>query len=159
MDGPVRSRVASGTSPGSCCPELLFSAASASLPWVCQLLCALAAHQAAGYVPASILTTAIQGRCTASDCPYLHVNVSASAPVCKAFLRGYCMAGADCPHKHYTLGMVKEERRLASAEQQQRARRARAGGDGARGTEVCYSAPAPWRGACFLLGVQGCMQC
>ncbi|GAB4814899.1 hypothetical protein N2152v2_001945 [Parachlorella kessleri] len=54
----------------------------------------------------------LKGLCTAAECPYMHVNLSAGAPVCKAFLRGYCPAGADCPHKHYTLRMVKEERRL-----------------------------------------------
>ncbi len=62
--------------------------------------------------PPLLLPLPPQGLCTAADCPYLHVNLSASAPVCKAFLRGYCAAGADCPHKHYTLRMVKEERRL-----------------------------------------------
>ena len=45
-------------------------------------------------------------------CPYLHVNLPASAPLCGAFLRGLCLQGAACPHKHFTLSMVKEERRL-----------------------------------------------
>lgn len=52
------------------------------------------------------------GRCTATPCPYLHVNLPASAPVCKRFLRGFCPSGAACPHKHYTLRMVQEERKL-----------------------------------------------
>ena len=41
-----------------------------------------------------------QGVCTAAQCPYLHVNVNAAAPVCQAFLRGYCAAGVECVNKH-----------------------------------------------------------
>ena len=53
-----------------------------------------------------------QGRCTAAACPYLHVNLPPTAPTCKRFLRGYCPAGVACPHKHYTLGMVRDEKTL-----------------------------------------------
>jgi hypothetical protein len=35
--------------------------------------------------------------------------------VCKRFLRGYCPAGSACPHKHYTLRMVREEKSLDAA--------------------------------------------
>ena len=35
----------------------------------------------------------LQGLCTAEKCPYLHVNVNPAAPVCQAFLRGYCPDG------------------------------------------------------------------
>lgn len=65
----------------------------------------------------------LQGLCSATDCPYLHVNLSPEAPLCKAFLRGYCPAGARCPHKHYTLRMVKEERRVEQAPKARRAQR------------------------------------
>ena len=57
----------------------------------------------------------LQGRCTAAGCPYLHVNLPPAAPACKRFLRGYCPAGAACPHKHFTLRMVREEKRLDAA--------------------------------------------
>ena len=97
----------------------------------------------------------MQGLCTASDCPYLHVNLSAGAPVCKAFLRGYCPAGAECPHKHYTLRMVKEERRLEQGG-------SGGGGGGADGVVgkpskaevwlgVSWGSAAPWLGFCAVL--------
>lgn len=54
----------------------------------------------------------LQGLCTASRCPYLHVHVSDAAPLCKAFLRGYCAAGTQCSRKHFSLAMVREEKRL-----------------------------------------------
>lgn len=38
--------------------------------------------------------------CTNDNCPYLHVKVSEKASVCKAFLKGYCPLGAQCPNKH-----------------------------------------------------------
>lgn len=87
----------------------------------------------------------LQGCCTAEDCPYLHVNLAAAAPVCKRFLRGYCPAGTACLHKHYTLRMVREEKTLAagaggkvSSAGAARARRTRApaflaGGNGRQG--------------------------
>ena len=56
-----------------------------------------------------------QGCCTAEPCPYLHVNLPPAAPVCSRFLRGYCPAGPACPHKHYTLRRVRDEKRLEAA--------------------------------------------
>lgn len=56
-----------------------------------------------------------QGCCTVEPCPYLHVNLPPAAPVCTRFLRGYCPAGVVCPHKHYTLRMVRDEKRLHAA--------------------------------------------
>ena len=93
----------------------------------------------------------MQGLCTAAECPYLHVNLSAGAPVCKAFLRGYCPAGADCPDKHYTLRMVKEERRLE---------RAGSGGSGAGAVAGKHGKAEVWLGSvfglgCFLVGFYG----
>ena len=52
----------------------------------------------------------LQGLCSNTQCPYLHVNLDPSAPVCKAFLRGYCAAGAACRSKHLTKRMVQELR-------------------------------------------------
>eukprot|EP00887_Chlorella_sp_A99_P003334 scaffold26.g3334.t1 len=54
----------------------------------------------------------LRGKCTAAACPYLHVNLSPGAPACAAFLRGHCPAGVSCPHKHFTLAMVRQEKRL-----------------------------------------------
>jgi hypothetical protein len=51
----------------------------------------------------------LQGVCSNMACPYLHVKVAADAPPCKAFLQGYCAAGAACPHKHLTPRMVKQQ--------------------------------------------------
>ncbi len=45
----------------------------------------------------------------------MHVNLPSSAPVCTRFLRGYCPAGTACPHKHYTLRMVRDEKRVEAA--------------------------------------------
>lgn len=45
----------------------------------------------------------------------MHVNLPAGAPICTRFLRGYCPAGTACPHKHYTLRMVRDEKRLEAA--------------------------------------------
>lgn len=52
--------------------------------------------------------TCLQGGCGREDCPFLHVNLSPSAPVCQAFVRGYCPAGARCLEKHLTLAMIEE---------------------------------------------------
>jgi hypothetical protein len=41
-----------------------------------------------------------QGVCTASACPYLHVNVNPDAPVCQGFVRGFCATGEACVNKH-----------------------------------------------------------
>jgi hypothetical protein len=51
----------------------------------------------------------LQGVCSNMACPYLHVKVAADARPCKAFLQGYCAAGAACPHKHLTPRMVKQQ--------------------------------------------------
>ncbi len=52
----------------------------------------------------------LQGLCSNTQCPYLHVNLDPLAPVCKAFLRGYCAAGAACRSKHLTKRMVRDLR-------------------------------------------------
>ncbi|PRW60919.1 Zinc finger CCCH domain-containing 3 [Chlorella sorokiniana] len=57
----------------------------------------------------------LKGCCTAEPCPYVHVNLPAGAPICTRFLRGYCPAGTACPHKHYTLRMVRDEKRMEAA--------------------------------------------
>ncbi|KAI7842802.1 hypothetical protein COHA_003548 [Chlorella ohadii] len=69
----------------------------------------------------------LKGCCTAEPCPYVHVNLPAGAPVCTRFLRGYCPAGTACPHKHYTLRMVRDEKRVEAT-----AGAAAAGGGAAR---------------------------
>ena len=51
---------------------------------------------------------AVQGACSSADCPYLHVNHGAGAPVCPAFLRGHCPKGAACSKKHVTPKMIRE---------------------------------------------------
>ncbi|KAL6784808.1 hypothetical protein ACKKBF_B03295 [Auxenochlorella protothecoides x Auxenochlorella symbiontica] len=56
----------------------------------------------------------IKGSCANGNCPYLHVKLVATAPVCARFLKGYCPAGARCPHRHLTLRMLREERRLTA---------------------------------------------
>ena len=42
----------------------------------------------------------LEGRCGAAACPYLHVQVSPSAPACQAFLSGYCPRGLRCTLRH-----------------------------------------------------------
>lgn len=56
-----------------------------------------------------------QGSCSKTDCPWLHVSVKPDAGHCLAFLRGYCAAGTSCTLKHYTLGQIKEEKRLVAS--------------------------------------------
>ncbi|KAI9098721.1 hypothetical protein DFS34DRAFT_618702 [Phlyctochytrium arcticum] len=42
-----------------------------------------------------------RGRCRKEDCFYLHVKLSADAPVCRSFaLEGYCEAGDECRNRH-----------------------------------------------------------
>ena len=96
-----------------------------------------------------------QGLCTAADCPYLHVNLPPDAPVCAAFLRGHCPAGADCGHKHYTPRMVKEERRLEAARRGQQP--AGGSGGGGAGTEVCSARRAGRGGKQGWLSVLLCL--
>eukprot|EP00241_Pyramimonas_parkeae_P022933 CAMPEP_0114311966 /NCGR_PEP_ID=MMETSP0059-20121206/20138_1 /TAXON_ID=36894 /ORGANISM="Pyramimonas parkeae, Strain CCMP726" /LENGTH=197 /DNA_ID=CAMNT_0001436239 /DNA_START=99 /DNA_END=692 /DNA_ORIENTATION=+ len=48
----------------------------------------------------SVCSYFMKGVCTAISCPYLHVNVNPAAPVCQAFLRGFCPDGLDCYKKH-----------------------------------------------------------
>ena len=60
----------------------------------------------------------LQGRCTNSDCPYLHVELKPNAAPCAAFLRGYCAAGVNCASKHFTLKQIKDERKLVAGKQQ-----------------------------------------
>lgn len=52
----------------------------------------------------------VQGACSKAECPYLHVNLEPAAPVCEAFLRGYCAAGASCRAKHLTERMLRDSR-------------------------------------------------
>lgn len=52
----------------------------------------------------------LQGLCSKAECPYLHVNLDPAAPVCEAFLRGYCAAGASCRSKHLTRRMLRDSR-------------------------------------------------
>lgn len=53
----------------------------------------------------------LQGACSKTDCPYLHVNLDPDARVCEAFLRGWCPDGAACRQKHLTPDMVRRLRR------------------------------------------------
>lgn len=53
---------------------------------------------------------AAQGVCGKADCPYLHVNLGPGAAVCGAFLRGWCLSGATCRHRHLTPDMVRRLR-------------------------------------------------
>lgn len=53
----------------------------------------------------------MQGACSKTDCPYLHVKLDPSARICEAFLRGWCPAGAVCQGKHLTPEMVRQLRR------------------------------------------------
>ncbi|XP_062229336.1 uncharacterized protein LOC133927080 isoform X2 [Phragmites australis] len=42
----------------------------------------------------------LAGLCTNTACPYRHVKVNSNAPVCEAFLKGYCADGDECRKKH-----------------------------------------------------------
>ena len=43
----------------------------------------------------------LRGHCIKDDCPYSHVGVSSSAPICRDFAyMGYCEAGAGCEQRH-----------------------------------------------------------
>ena len=43
----------------------------------------------------------LRGKCTKEDCRYAHVNVNASAPVCRDFATlGYCSKGVSCTERH-----------------------------------------------------------
>jgi hypothetical protein len=42
----------------------------------------------------------LEGRCSAAVCPYLHVQVSPSTPVCTAFVAGFCPRGLACTLRH-----------------------------------------------------------
>jgi hypothetical protein len=44
-----------------------------------------------------------EGRCGAEACPYLHVRVSPSAPLCTAFVAGFCPRGLACTLRHSLL--------------------------------------------------------
>lgn len=57
-----------------------------------------------------------QDKCSAADCPYLHVNYSTDAPCCRAFLRGYCPLGAACCQRHVTLKMARELKASSSGQ-------------------------------------------
>eukprot|EP00878_Enallax_costatus_P011310 GHUV01011807.1.p1 GENE.GHUV01011807.1~~GHUV01011807.1.p1 ORF type:complete len:158 (+),score=61.46 GHUV01011807.1:206-679(+) len=84
-------------------------------------------------VPASVPAVALmQGVCSNRDCPYLHVKVAADAPACRAFLQGYCPAGAACPHKHLTLRMLKQQQQKQQGQQQQQGVKRRKQHTGAR---------------------------
>jgi len=42
-----------------------------------------------------------KGSCNKEDCPFPHVRISPTAPVCSNFpVYGYCEVGANCPNKH-----------------------------------------------------------
>jgi hypothetical protein len=42
-----------------------------------------------------------KGNCSNANCRYIHVRVSPSAPVCRAFgIYGYCEKGATCADRH-----------------------------------------------------------
>ena len=43
----------------------------------------------------------LRGKCTKEACPYPHLHVSASAPVCRAFaVLGFCEKGEECDKRH-----------------------------------------------------------
>lgn len=43
----------------------------------------------------------LRGNCTNDACRYPHVNISPSAPVCRAFATfGYCESGEQCSRRH-----------------------------------------------------------
>lgn len=52
----------------------------------------------------------MQGACSKTDCPYLHVKLDPGAHVCEAFLRGWCPDGAACRQKHLKPDMVRRLR-------------------------------------------------
>lgn len=56
---------------------------------------------------ASAHGAARQGLCSNAECGYLHVKLGPHARPCQAFLRGYCGAGAACPHMHVTPRMLR----------------------------------------------------
>ena len=62
------------------------------------------------YIGPARLALGLQGSCSNTDCPYLHVRLDPQAPACKDFLQGHCPRGAACPHKHLTARMLKELR-------------------------------------------------
>ncbi|KAJ1991094.1 hypothetical protein H4R33_001497 [Dimargaris cristalligena] len=42
-----------------------------------------------------------RGLCTKEDCPYLHIKMSADAPVCRDFVEeGFCSRGKQCDKRH-----------------------------------------------------------
>jgi hypothetical protein len=45
----------------------------------------------------------LEGRCGAAACPYNHVRVSPSAPLCAAFRSGFCPRGLACELRHSLL--------------------------------------------------------
>lgn len=53
---------------------------------------------------------AMQGLCTTEHCPYAHVKVDPSAPVCQEFVSGYCPRGVACTKKHLTPRMIRQLR-------------------------------------------------
>jgi Zinc finger C-x8-C-x5-C-x3-H type (and similar) len=50
----------------------------------------------------------LQGLCSQADCPYLHKYLGPKTPVCKDFMRGYCLRGAKCEKNHMTPRMMQE---------------------------------------------------
>lgn len=64
--------------------------------------CSVSAH----YYDVGFVCT--QGACSKAECPYLHVNLDPAAPVCDAFLDGYCAAGVSCRAKHLTQRMMRD---------------------------------------------------
>lgn len=106
---------------------------------------ARSAHNAATTMPDPSVAFRAQGACTAAACPYLHVHLPPDAPVCTAFLRGHCSAGAACRQKHFTLHMVREEKRLcarraAASDARQRSRR-KVGGQQQEGSTAPAGGP------------------
>lgn len=56
----------------------------------------------------------LRGTCTREDCRFRHVKVSEPAPVCDAFLQGYCPKGETCKLRH-ELTRGKRKKRLSSS--------------------------------------------
>lgn len=53
---------------------------------------------------------ALQGECSKEDCRYLHQQLPASPPVCRAYAAGFCSKGCSCAQKHLTPKMLRELR-------------------------------------------------
>lgn len=73
------------------------------------------------------------GQCSSDACPYLHVNLDPSAPVCLEFAQGgYCPNGRNCPRKHLSAQQLKKLRGSRSL--------VAAGGGGGAAAKACSTA-------------------